>query len=135
MSCRNLLLAPWQEARQNEARHLRRELSTWIDDDGMVMIRGRLTPDVGVVVQRALEAAADRLYRELALIRFSGRFRYADRVSSCCLCVCEPDDGCGRGGKRRCGPFSTASTPSSLARRSKAAGLIWPSVECRRRWL
>ncbi len=30
----------------------------------MVMIRGRLTPEVGAVVQRALEAAADRLFRE-----------------------------------------------------------------------
>jgi hypothetical protein len=30
----------------------------------MVVIRGRLTPEVGAVVQRALEAAADRLYQE-----------------------------------------------------------------------
>ena len=30
----------------------------------MVVIRGRLTPEVGAVVQRALEAAADRLCRE-----------------------------------------------------------------------
>ena len=30
----------------------------------MVVIRGRLTPEVGAVVQRALEAAADRLFRE-----------------------------------------------------------------------
>ena len=28
-----------------------------------------------------------------------------------------------------------ASTPYAAARRSNAAGLIWPSVECRRRWL
>lgn len=47
-------------AAQAEARHLHRELSTWMDDDGMIVIRGRLTPDVGAVVQRALEAAADR---------------------------------------------------------------------------
>ena len=33
---------------------------------GMVVIRGRLTPDVGAIVLRALEAAADRLYRESA---------------------------------------------------------------------
>ena len=30
----------------------------------MVVIRGRLTPELGAVVQRALEAAADRLRRE-----------------------------------------------------------------------
>ncbi|MEQ1911453.1 MAG: DUF222 domain-containing protein [Vicinamibacterales bacterium] len=53
-----------EAARDVEVRHLRRELSTWVDDDGMVVIRGRLTPEVGAVVSRALEAAADRLFRE-----------------------------------------------------------------------
>lgn len=51
-------------AAQAEARHLHRELSTWVDDDGMVVIRGRLAPEVGAVVQRALEAAADRLFKD-----------------------------------------------------------------------
>ncbi len=53
-----------QAAREGEAKHLNRQLSTWVDDDGMVVIRGRLTPEVGAVVQRALEAAADRLFRD-----------------------------------------------------------------------
>ncbi len=47
-----------------EARHLHRHLSTFTDNDGMVVIRGRLTPEVGAVVQRALDAACDRLRRE-----------------------------------------------------------------------
>jgi len=47
-----------------EARHLRRTLSTRVDNDGMVAIRGRLTPEIGAVVRRALEAAADQLRRE-----------------------------------------------------------------------
>lgn len=51
-------------AAQTETRHLNRQLATWVDDDGMVVIRGRLTPEVGAVVQRALEAAADQLSRE-----------------------------------------------------------------------
>jgi hypothetical protein len=51
-------------ARETEARYQSRHLSTWVDDDGMVVIRGRLTPELGAVVQRALEAAADRLFRE-----------------------------------------------------------------------
>jgi hypothetical protein len=54
------------EVRQAATRHLNRQLSTWVDDDGMVVIRGRLTPEVGAVVQRALEAAADRLFRDAA---------------------------------------------------------------------
>ncbi len=48
----------------DEARHLARSLSTWVDDDGMVVIRGRLTPEVGALVQRAIEAAADVLLRD-----------------------------------------------------------------------
>jgi hypothetical protein len=50
-------------AAQEESRHLNRQLATWVDDDGMVVIRGRLTPEVGAVVQRALETAADRLFQ------------------------------------------------------------------------
>jgi hypothetical protein len=51
-------------AAQAESRHLHRQLSTWVDGDGMIVIRGRLTPEVGAAVQRALEAAADRLFKE-----------------------------------------------------------------------
>ena len=51
-------------AAEAETRYLGRQLSTSMDDEGMVVIRGRLTPELGAVVQRALEAAADRLFRE-----------------------------------------------------------------------
>ena len=53
-----------QAAKDTETKHLNRQLSTWVDDDGMVVIRGRLTPEVGAAVQRALEAASDRLFRD-----------------------------------------------------------------------
>ena len=36
-----------------------RSLRTWVDDDGMVVVRGRLTPEVGAVLRRALDAACD----------------------------------------------------------------------------
>ncbi len=51
-------------AQEADARHLSRHLTTWIDDDGMLVLRGRLTPEVGAVLHRALEAAADQLRRE-----------------------------------------------------------------------
>ena len=62
-----------EAARQAEVRHLERHLTTWVDDDGMVVLRGRLTPEVGAVVQRALEAAADRLFHESAQAPPAGR--------------------------------------------------------------
>jgi hypothetical protein len=51
---------------QAERRHQQRQLVTWVDDDGMLVIRGRLAPEAGAVVQRALEAAADQLFHESA---------------------------------------------------------------------
>ena len=41
------------EAADDQRRHASRVLHTWVDDDGMVVIRGRLTPEVGAVVRRA----------------------------------------------------------------------------------
>ena len=60
-------------AQQADARHLSRHLSTWIDDDGMVVLRGRLTPEIGAVVIRALNAAADQLFREAKAAPKPGR--------------------------------------------------------------
>jgi len=53
-----------EEAADERRRYERRQLTTWVDDDGMVVIRGRLSPEVGAVVRRALEAAGDRLRKE-----------------------------------------------------------------------
>ena len=55
-----------EAGRETEVRYLERHLTTWVDEDGMLVVRGRLTPEVGAVVQRALEAAADRLFHESA---------------------------------------------------------------------
>ena len=49
-------------AEDDQRRHESRHLEVWVDEDGMVVVRGRLSPEVGAVVQRALEAASDRLY-------------------------------------------------------------------------
>ena len=39
-------------------------MTTYLDDDGMLVLRARLTPELGAVVQRALDAASERLYQE-----------------------------------------------------------------------
>jgi hypothetical protein len=51
------------EAARERERHRSRRLSVFPDDDGMYLVRGRLTPEVGALLQRALEAAEDALYR------------------------------------------------------------------------
>ena len=52
------------EAAEDAQRHVSRSLATWVDEDGMVVLRGRLAPEVGAVVRRALDAALDAERRE-----------------------------------------------------------------------
>ena len=47
------------EQTEERRRQDRRSLRTWVDEDGMVVVQGRLTPEVGAVLRRALEAACD----------------------------------------------------------------------------
>ena len=51
------------EQAEERRREASRELRTWVDEDGMVVVRGRLTPEVGAVLRRALEAACDQARR------------------------------------------------------------------------
>jgi hypothetical protein len=53
-----------EEAKRDARRRESHELSTWTDENGMLVIYGRLEPEVGAVVTRALEAAQERLYQE-----------------------------------------------------------------------
>jgi hypothetical protein len=50
------------EARETVRRHASRALRAYQDDDGMVVLRGRLAPEVGVLVMKALDAARETLY-------------------------------------------------------------------------
>jgi hypothetical protein len=51
------------EAEESARRDKRRAVRVYHDDDGMVVIRGRLAPEVGALLERALEAARETLYR------------------------------------------------------------------------
>jgi len=54
------------EAARERERHDSRTFSVFPDEDGMYLVRGRLTPEVGALLMRAIEAAGDALYREEA---------------------------------------------------------------------
>ncbi len=51
------------EAQEAAARHARRALQVYPDDDGMMVVRGRLEPEVGALLMRALETAREALYQ------------------------------------------------------------------------
>ncbi len=51
------------EAHEAAGHHKARALHVYQDEDGMVVIRGRLTPEQGAVVMQALAAAGETLYQ------------------------------------------------------------------------
>ena len=51
------------EAREATQRHRSRALHVYQDEDGMVVIRGRLTPEAGAALMHALAAARETLYQ------------------------------------------------------------------------
>jgi len=65
------LVRNYRSVKRNEAlekaqeQHLTRELSWFVDDDGYWVIRGRLPPETGALVQQVLEQAMEEQYQEL----------------------------------------------------------------------
>ncbi len=51
------------EAREAARQHASRALHVYQDEDGMVVLRGRLAPEVGALLMRALAAARETLYQ------------------------------------------------------------------------
>ena len=52
------------EARKAARHHEGRRLQLYEDEDGMVVVRGRLTPEAGALLRRALEAGREVLYQK-----------------------------------------------------------------------
>ena len=52
-----------EELTAEQARHRSRAFSVFVDGDGMYVVKGRLEPEVGAVLMRAVEAASDALFR------------------------------------------------------------------------
>ena len=66
------------EARETARQHARRALNVYQDEDGMVVIRGRLEPEVGALLVQALAAARETLYQRACAADVSAEPRPAD---------------------------------------------------------
>ena len=55
------------EARETARQHASRALHVYQDEDGTVVLRGRLTPEVGTLVMQALTGARETLYQRARL--------------------------------------------------------------------
>ncbi len=61
-------------------RHRSRCFSVFPDEDGMYLVRGRLDPEVGAMLMRAVEAAGDALFRKDTSEDIEPKQRRADAV-------------------------------------------------------
>lgn len=59
------------EAQEDRRRHVTRALHVYQDEDGMVTVRGRLTPEAGAVLLQALAAAREALYQQAHQVEFN----------------------------------------------------------------
>ena len=66
-------LRRFDEQRQERIRHSRRCFSVFPDEDGMYVVRGRLDPEVGAALMRAVEAASDALFAKASMDGCEGR--------------------------------------------------------------
>ena len=58
------------EAHETAMRHKSRALHVYQDEDGMVVVRGRLAPEVGALLVQALAAAREKLYQQAEVSTF-----------------------------------------------------------------
>ena len=68
------------EAELERMRHRSRCLSVFPDEDGMYLVRGRLDPEVGAMLMRAIDAAGDALFRGATAEEIEPKQRRADAV-------------------------------------------------------
>ena len=110
------------ELTAEEARHRSRAFSVFVDGDGMYVVKGRLEPEVGAMLMRAVEAASDALFRREGA---AGDSRGVDdgRVSADGRAVADgrtAADGRTVGGSRAVGDAG----PTPKQRRADAVGLL-----------
>ena len=101
------LVRAWRQADREaqpdteQVRLARRTLSTRVDEDGMLVLRARLTPEVGAVVLRALEAALEQVPATAQDAAASDQASIAQRRA----------DAFGAGGRERAGRRARSRQP------------------------
>ncbi|MYD00385.1 MAG: DUF222 domain-containing protein [Gammaproteobacteria bacterium] len=112
------------ELTAEQARRRSRTFSVFVDGDGMYVVKGRLEPEVGAVLMRAVEAASDALFRrEEGPGSGSHRRDVRDGAGTDRGVSCEPGDARPEPKQRR------ADAVGLLAERALAAG--FGGSECR----
>jgi hypothetical protein len=119
-----------QAIERDNDRQQQRGLRTWVDDDGMVVIEGRLPPELGAVVLTALQRA------EAELAQRSAPRSAADRDGVCAeglaVAAAERADCAATGADSRTGsvalPASAHGRPTAAQQRADALALVAQSA-------
>ena len=112
------------EARETARRHTSRALHVYQDEDGMMIVRGRVAPEVGALLVQALAAARETLYeRARATDASAGRQTFRPK---------RPRWPSSRRTRWACSPRRPCTTGSIPARR--ASGTRSSSTSTRRCW-
>ncbi len=74
------LMSRCDENELEKIRHRSRCFSVFPDEEGMYLVRGRLDPEVGAMLMRAVEAASDALFRASTSEEIEPKQRRADAV-------------------------------------------------------
>jgi hypothetical protein len=106
------------EQAEERERHRSRVLTLYADDDGMYVVRGRLDPEVGAVLERALASAVEALYGRSGAA--DGRAERADVAHA------------RREAEARAGHARVASTGETVRDVEAAAGIEPATAEQRR---
>ena len=96
----------WDEQELERIRHRSRCFSVFPDEDGMYLVRGRLDPEVGAMLMRAVDAAGDALFRVATSEDIEPKQRRADAVGLLAERALAVGFGLGKGaeGRRAEGP-------------------------------
>ena len=78
-----------------------RTLSIFPDLDGMYVVRGKLPPELGALLMRAIEAASDQIYREQPVEELESDRAAAQRRADALALLAERAMAAGLGGPRR----------------------------------
>jgi hypothetical protein len=112
-----------EELGLEQMRHRHRSFSVFVGDDGSYVVKGRLEPEVGAVLMRAIEAAGDALFRRDRATRAGWRGGEGEGGG----------EGGGRGGgeggvdhrvQRQCAARGLDPDISPAQRRADAVGLL-----------
>ncbi len=130
------LMSRCDENELEKIRHRSRCFSVFPDEEGMYLVRGRLDPEVGAMLMRAIDAANDALFRASTSEEIEPKQRRADAVgllAERALAVgfgCAERSGAAAEGKHRDGKRTdgerTSDAPSEHTAEHKAGADIVP---------